>query len=150
MITLHGLTHVFGHCTKSRHTSTNHLQLLPGCHGASSCTQEVTLILRAFSQLCRVWWVCMRRSSQEEGIKPFIRREWTGSQRDAFIGHMQYLFFVLLDATISSPRKARAVFNTAFTTYPEWLLKVFSSSLITWNACLISPSLGSSEVRVQT
>ena len=55
------------------------------------------------------------------------------------------IYSLLLDATISSPRKARAVFNTAFTTYPEWLLKVFSSSLITWNACLISPI---SQVRV--
>ena len=85
-----------------------------------------------------------KKQSQEEGVKPFIRREWTGSQ-ESFIGHMQYLFFVLLDATISSPRKARAIFNTAFTTYPEWLLKVFSSSLIIWNACLISPI---SQVRV--
>ena len=92
----------------------------------------------------RVWWVCMRRSkARKKGSSRSL--EESGQALKNLSRDTCSIYSLLLDVTISSPRKARAVFNTAFTAYPEWLLKVFSSSLITWNACLISPN---SQVRV--
>ena len=143
MRTLHGLTRVFGHFAQTPDTQ---VQTICSC-----CLGVMDVLLyfgghansSGFPLNCAgVWRVCMRRSRARKKGSSCSLEERTGSQ-GPFPEHTQLSIYSLLPhATFRSPMKASAIFNTAFTTYPEqWirLYPLFPSSLITWNKWLISP-----------